>query len=495
MKSIKRVLSVALLAVAAVVVVLIVNTVRFSPPPQVAGTNQLAPAPVEAVANKLAQAIQFETVSSRGRGTVQEQQPFRDFLAWLPTAFPAVHSTMNREIVGGLTPLYRWEGKDAALPPILLTAHYDVVPTEAQTLDQWEHPPFYGVQADGFIWGRGTLDNKGAVIALLETAERLIADGFQPARTVYMSFGHDEEIGGDEGAAAATEHLKANDIFAEWVLDEGSFVLDGVVSALDRPLATINVAEKGMLTLTLIANAPGGHSSMPPRETAVGTLAAAVSRLQQQPVPGGLSGLSETMFDGMARHFGVLNRMLFANRWLFGPIIESQLAAAATTDAVLRTTTAPTMLSGSNAENVLPTQASATVNFRLHPRDRVEDIVDHVRRAIDDERIAIEVSPTHAREASKVADHTAAGFRAIEKAALQSFGNIVVVPGLTIAGTDSRHYAEVARDAYRFNPFRVEKVDLPRLHGINERISVDNLQRAISFYTALLTDLPSTQAE
>jgi len=489
MQILKRALLGGLLVIGVLVIVLLVNTLRFSPIANERAGPVVEPLEAGAATEKLAKAIRFETISIRGRGSREEQQPFHDFLAWLPEAFPQVHRVMTREMLGGLTPLYRWEGANSKLAPIMLTAHYDVVPVEPATLAQWGQPPFGGVVADGYVWGRGALDNKGALIALLETAERMIGDGFQPQRTVYLSFGHDEEIGGDEGASAVTEHLAGAGVMAEWVLDEGSFVLDGIVSALEKPLASINVAEKGMLTLTLVANAPGGHSSMPPRETAVGTLAAAITKLQQHPVPGGLTGLSETMFDTMARHFGFVSRMLLANRWLFGPIIESSLSAEATTDAVLRTTTAPTMLSGSRAENVLPTQASATVNFRLHPRDSVETIVEHVREAIDDERIKIVISPVHSREATAVSDHTASGFKAIALASRQSFGDLVVVPGLTIAGTDSRHYAKVAQNAYRFNPFTVERTDLPRLHGLNERLSVLNLRRAMTFYSTLLASL------
>ena len=461
--------------------VIVVRTIQYKPAPATEPVAATAATDPGEAASKLPAAIKMRTVH------FQEDEPaFRAFLDWLPGVFPNLHRVAPRQIVADLTPLYRWEGKEPELKPILIAAHYDVVDADSSSLDRWTHPPFSGVVSDGFIWGRGSLDNKGAVVAMLEAAEQLTDVGFQPRRTIYFSIGHDEEIGGEVGAASVVRLLNDQGVQLDWSLDEGSFVLDGIVDGIDQPIASINVAQKGMLTLNLMARAPGGHSSMPPRETAVSVLAQAITRLGNRPMPGGLTGVSGTFFDTLARHFPFAQRALFANKWLFGPLIEHVLSSKPTTDAVLRTTMAPTMLSGSHAPNVLPTQATARVNFRLHPRDSIDDVVAFVHQSIADDRIEVLLPTDYMSEASAVSSHETDGYQAIETSIGAAFGDVIHVAGLTLGGTDSRHYARVADNAYRFNPFMINRSDLSRLHGINERLSLDNLGRAISFYRALI---------
>ncbi len=434
----------------------------------------------EKVIADMAQAVQFKTVSTK-----MTHPDFRGFLAFLEATYPGVYATMDRVELEPVTPLFKWQGQNPDLQPILLAAHYDVVPVPPFSLDKWDYPPFSGHVADGYVWGRGTLDNKGALIALMATAEQLIADGFTPQRTIYFSFGGDEETGG-QGAIAVADYLTAQNVRLDWALDEGSFVLDKIIPGLDVPVASINPAEKGYVTITLAATAEGGHSSMPPRETAVGQLSRAVFRLQEAPVPGGLTGVSAEFFDALGRHFTLEKRAIFANLWLFDSVLEGILAGAPSTDAMLRTTTAPTMLSGSPKANVLSMRATATINFRLHQRDTVDDIVEHVRKAIDDEDIEIIVDREFASPASPVSDSQAQGYLDIEASIREAFGPIATVPGLTIAATDARHYAKVADDAYRINPFKITNDDLTRFHGLNERLSIENVQAGINFYAALI---------
>jgi len=360
------------------------------------------------------------------------------------------------------------------------------VPVIPGTEAQWKHPPFAGVVAEGYVWGRGALDNKGAIVAMMEAVDRLVAQGFVPPQTVYLSFGHDEEIGGMEGAAAVTAHLKAQNVRLAWSLDEGSFVLEGIIPGVVQPTASINVSEKGFLNLDLVARGAGGHSSMPPRETAVGILAEAIARLQRAPVPGGLDGLPGETFDALSRHMTFDKKILFANRWLFGGLIEDIMSNSPGTNAVLRTTTAPTMLSGSIKENVLPIEAVGTINFRIHPRDTVEGVVAYVTKTINDPRVEVRRRGP-ASNASPVASSTNAAFRAIAASVRQIYGEVVIAPGLTIAGTDSKHYETIADDAYRFNPMVVRPEDLTGFHGTNERISIENLVRATRFYMDLVS--------
>lgn len=478
---IKRILLTILAVLALLLLVIAVNTIRYTPPIiEVVPTAEID-IDVESAATRLGEAVKFNTtVDQVGKG------PFQGYLKLLTEQYPRFHAQTSRILISDYTPLYLWPGSNPDLAPILLAGHYDVVPISFQRLDDWVHPPFSGAVADGFVWGRGTLDDKGAITAILEAAEMLMAEGFQPKRSIYFSFGHDEETSSNGGAAKVAEHLISQGIELEWALDEGSFVLDGIVDGLPAPVASINVAEKGYLTVQLIAQGAGGHSSLPPTQTAVGTLAEAISKLQNAPMPGGLTGVSEEFFDKLGRHFGLPNKALFANRWLFGPVLEGVLEGSAATNAMLRTTTAPTMLRGSHTENILPVEAAATINFRLHPRDSVEDVIAHIERVVDDERVRLEPKGSGS-EASPVSDHMSEGYVAIRNAILANFGEVITVPGLTIAATDARHYAKAAKNTFRINPFQITSDDLTRFHGLNERLSLENLERGIGFYHTLMS--------
>lgn len=471
-----------LAALLVLVAVIVVNTIRYAPEDLAAPVVELAEIEAEPIAAKLAEAIRFRTISHVN--VARNNEPvFEGFLQWLIDTYPGAHAAMEREMIAGLTPLYLWQGQDRTAQPILLTAHYDVVPVLSP--DRWAQPPFGGDIADGFVWGRGALDDKAALIAMMEAVERLSGAGFRPAQDVYFSFGHDEEVGGT-GAAAVAAHLKSQGIQLAWTLDEGSMVLDGVVPGLEPLLASINVAEKGYVTLELTARAPGGHSSLPPRDTAVGRLAKAIAKLQDNPVPGGLTGVTAAFFDQIGRNFPLVQRAVFANQWLFRPVLEGQLSKSPATDAMLRTTQAPTMLVGSPQENVLPQKAVAAINYRLHPRDTTESLIAHVRAVIDDEDIEIAPRKGFWREASGVSSHEAAGFNTLALTFREVFGELVVVPGLTIAGTDTKHYSTVSDNSYRINPFIFRSEDIPRLHGVDERISVEAMGKAVQFYLQLL---------
>ncbi len=466
------------------VAVLLINTVRYSPADHSVDSLTFVPINTGKAAQLLSRAVQFETDSSQ-----PDEAQFQAFLDWLPVAFPGVHREMTRELISGLTPVLTWTGRDPDAAPVLIAAHYDVVSVPQDSIDRWEHPPYQGAIADGYVWGRGTLDNKGAIIAILSAAESLIEQGKRPKQTVIFSIGHDEEVLGKQGAAKVVAHLQRKGVTPAWSLDEGSFILNGIVSGLSKPVASINVAEKGFLTLTLAATGQGGHSSMPPTDTATSVLAEALVKLQRSPVPGGLTGVTGQFFDSLGRHFDFGTRILFANRWLFDPLLERVLSSAPATNATLRTTTAPTMLQGSPQANVLPTQATAQVNFRLHPRDNIADVIAFVKRTINDDRVVVSQYGEHASEASAAASPDSAGYRAISWAIGAVYTDAVMVPGLTIAATDSHHYAKAVNNAYRINPFKIGPDDLARFHGVNERLSVENLRRGIQFYTLLFDSL------
>ena len=483
----KIILSIAGLVVI-LLVVLAVNTLRIgSPPlPEIPPAEDIA-IDKDAAAKRLAQSVRFRTVSHGPNDPIAEEafHGLRDFLA---RSFPRVHKTLKREIINDYSLLYTWEGNDPKLKPILLAAHLDVVPVEPGTEGKWTHPPFSGAIADGFVWGRGTMDMKLSVVGILEAVEYLLGQGFAPKRTVYLAFGHDEEIGGAGGAARIAKLLAQRGVRLHFTLDEGLAVTHGIVPGVERPVALIGVAEKGYLTLELTARAKGGHSSMPPRSTAIGKLARAIHRLETNPMPAALRVPVSSMFEYLLPEMKVARRVIPANRWLFEPLILSRFEEKPATNALVRTTTAPTILRAGVKENVLPSEANGLVNFRILPGDTVDSVIGHVRKVVDDHNVTIRPL-REGRNASPVSKINSASFAAIYKTVRQVFPGAVVAPGLVIGGTDSKHYVKIADNSYRFLPMRLGPDDLKRVHGTNERIAIDNYAEIIRFYIQLLRNI------
>ena len=438
----------------------------------------------DAAVHRLAEAIRFPTVSHQDPAQ-RQRDVFLGFHEFLARSFPRVHATLRREVVAGLSLLYTWPGRDPGRPPILLTSHLDVVPVVPETLDDWEHPPFDGVVADGFVWGRGALDDKAGVLATLEAVEGLLAEGFAPAQTVYLAFGHDEEIGGDEGAAAIAKQLRERGVRLAFSLDEGLVVTEGIVPGVTQPVALVGIAEKGYVTLRITAHAAGGHSSRPTSDSAIGKLAAAVTALESSPMPARVEGPAAQMLDAIAPHASFPLGFVLGNRALFGPLVTSRLAGDPSSNALIRTTTAVTMLEAGVKENVLPPSASAIVNFRLVPGDRVQDVLDHVAGVAGPE---ITIDTIRGDEASKVADAGSPSFAVVRRSIEAVFPGVLVAPGLVLGGTDTKHYGEVAEQAYRFAPVRARSEDLARAHGTNERIAVANYAEMIRFYATLVRE-------
>jgi carboxypeptidase PM20D1 len=458
------------------------NTIRYTAPELAVTEISVPDVDANVVAQKLSKAIQFKTIA-HPFGSPDRQIPFQEFVDWLEVAFPNANKAMDRTIVGGFTPLYLWEGQDKSQRPILISGHYDVVPV----VGEWSRDPWAGEISDGKVWGRGALDMKGSVVSFMQAIDQLAASGFRPQRSIYVAVTQDEEIGGAGGAASVVTYFEENAIDVAWSLDEGSFVLRDIITSIDKDIASINVAEKGYMTVKIIAKAEGGHSSLPQRDTAVSNLARAITQLQDEPIDGGLTDVSFNFFDSLGPHMGLAQRTLFANSWFFKPLLENVLSGKNTTDAMLRTTKAPTMLTGSRAENVLPQAASVLVNFRLHPRDNEQAILDHIDDQIDQDGIEVEV--IRMRSPSPVAAHTNDAFKHLSSAVRQVFGDVIVVPGLTIAGTDSAIYSKVVENSYRFLPYVFTGDDIALLHGKDEHISIENLGRAAQYYMVLISGL------
>ncbi len=483
---IKRVLWVLAGLVALLVAVLAVNTLRQ-------GSRQLSVPPVtpvavdeKAVAERLGGAIRFQTIASRDDPDANAAE-FRKLHDYLQQRYPKAHAALKRELVGGYSLLYTWPGTDAAAKPILLLAHQDVVPVSPGTESKWTHPPFSGEVKDGYIWGRGSWDDKGNLIAQMEAVEMLVASGFKPRQTIYLAFGHDEEISGLRGAVEIAKLLQSRNVKLDFVLDEGLLITEGIMPGLQKPAALIGIAEKGFLSMVLKVPATPGHSSMPPPKgtSAIGMMSAALRRLDDEQLPGGIRGVAHELFATLAPEMGGFQRVALSNLWLFGPVVQAQLEKGASTNALLRTTTALTVMKAGNAENVIPGLAEATVNFRLLPGDTIASVTEHVRQKAGSDRFELIALPG-AAEASPVSPTQSPSYQLINRTMRQLFPDVLVAPGLMVAATDSRHFTHLSDHVYRFSPVRAKPEDLSRFHGTNERIATANLAEVVRFYHQLL---------
>jgi carboxypeptidase PM20D1 len=391
----------------------------------------------------------------------------------------------TREVIGGYSLLYTWPGSDTTQRPMLLMGHMDVVPVETGTESRWTHPPFSGDLADGFVWGRGALDDKGTVIAVLEAAEMLLEQGFQPRRTIFLAFGHDEETGRGRGAGSIARVLQERVGSVAFIVDEGGIVGQGLMPGLSRTTALIGITEKGWLNLELTAASAGGHSSAPPPHSAVGVLSRAITRLEENQMPARITPVMRRMLEVMAPELPFGARLALANLWLTRPVVVSQFLTDAKSAAMLRTTTAATMITGSPKSNVLPSQARAVVNFRLLPGDSPEDVEAHARRVIADTAVKI-TRLGEGRAASPVSDDWSAEYKTLEKSVAQLFPGAVPVPFLLIGGTDTRQYEALSPNVFRFMPFTADATLFGTVHGTSERMRADDFARGVRFYAQLI---------
>jgi carboxypeptidase PM20D1 len=432
-------------------------------------------------AERLSGAIRIPTISAENPG-VFDADAFRMFHAYLQNSFPLVHAHLLREDVGSHSLLYTWEGTNPSLNPILLVGHMDVVPIEAGTEKKWAHDPFGGRIVDGFVWGRGAIDNKSSVMGTLEAVEMLLAEGFRPARTVYLAYGHDEELGGTSGAHKIAALLKDRGVELEMVLDEGGVIGDGILGGISEPVAFVGIAEKGFVTIELRTYVAGGHSSLPPAQTAVGIVSAAVAKLEQHPMPARLEGATRQMFDRVGPQFPTVQRALFANLWLTNSLVIRHLEESSATNAMVRTTAAPTVFQAGSKENVLPSHARAVINFRILPGDSIAIVKDHATRVIDDDRVEIRAISRFSSEPSRMSSPDSDEFRILERAIRSIVPDAIVAPYLVVVATDARHYADLSENIFRFLPLRLTGRDLERIHGVDERIEVREYKTAIRMY-------------
>ena len=462
-----------LISIGAIIIVisgiLIGNTLTLN-------SKQVASEPLKAITlpndifQNLSNSIQFPTISY-SEEAIPDSTAFLGFHRFLLETFPLTHSKLSLEKINNYSLLYTWHGSDVSKKPIILMSHQDVVPVDQPTIRDWEAAPFEGKITTTDIIGRGTLDDKSTLIGLLEAVEKLLEESYEPSRTIFLAFGHDEEVGGSNGASVIASNLKAKGIHAAMTIDEGGYIAENLVPGIESPVAIVNLAEKGFASFRLIVKTSGGHSSAPPRENTIGILAQAIVDLENNQRPYKLVKPIDYQLEYMGAELPFFKKIPFANPWLFKkPILEALNA---------HTSTAPTIISGGVKNNVIPTIAEATINFRILPGETIESVKKHIINTISN-KVNVE-TVGFLTDPSPVSRIDSENFKILEKTIRDLFPNSIVVPGLVGGGTDARYFYEISDDVYRFYPTRIGPNSMKRFHGIDEKINKDNYREIIEF--------------
>ncbi len=438
---------------------------------------------VQRYRDNLSKAVQFKTISNRDSQKVDWKE-FEKFHKFLEEAYPLVHEKLEKEVVPPANLLYRWKGSKPELKPIALLAHQDVVPISKGTEDDWVHGPFEGHDDGEFIWGRGTLDMKNHLIAVMESVEALLEDGFEPERDVYLLFGDNEEVvaNAENGAKDLMETLKNRGITLDSVIDEGGAIIPVNVPGVlnDKYLIGVGIAEKGYSDIEIVVNGKGGHSSQPPKHNALGELARAIQALEDNQFKSSFNQLMKDLMDAVGRECTYPVRLITCNIPLLRPAILQIAKQIPFGACFVRTTTAVTMAQGSPAANVLPQRASAIVNFRAMPGTTKQDLVDHIRKVCKNDNLEINV--LNSKEASKFSPTDSRTFKIIGDICKNLEPNSIIAPYLVMGGTDAYNYEPICDNIYRYAPFRVSVELLRCTHGTNERVPVSCLEDALKFF-------------
>jgi carboxypeptidase PM20D1 len=438
--------------------------------------------------DKIASTLKFPTVSYVD-SLKTDWKAFDDLGNFLRQAFPKVNAECKPVVIGGHSLLFKWQGRKPENLPVMFYAHQDVVPVESESGEGWTYPPFSGEIADGYIWGRGVLDTKSLIVCQLEAAERLLAAGFRPESTIYFAFGHDEEVGGNQGAAKIAGLLQSQGVRLDWVLDEGLGVIMGAFKETDPPIALVAMAEKGHANIQLKVLGKGGHSATPPFETVIGKLAMALDRLAKNPMEERLLPLVMESLRNVSPLMDKKTQFAMKNARLLRKQILNALAKDPLTDAIIRTKISPTIINGGLKSNVLPKEATVVLNVRIMPGDSIASVVEHIRKTINDPSVEITVmeDPT---EPSPVTSHQSLEFAMLGETITDIYPTAILSPALMPAGTDSKHFIPLSENLFRFSPFCVHKDEGGRIHNTNERISVAACEDMLAFYMLLFQTLP-----
>jgi len=431
-------------------------------------------------AANLSESVRFQTISSPNGSVGTHIADFSGFRDFLDKKFPLVYQELTKELIDSFSLLYTWKGQNPKLEPVLLIAHQDVVPIDTGTAKLWIESPFSGTIKDGYVWGRGSMDDKVSVLGILEAIEALLKKGYKPQRSIYIAFGHDEECSGT-GAAAMSALLKSRGLHFQYILDEGGGIVDDVIPYVRQPIALVGIAEKGYLTLQLDVKEAGGHSSMPLDEGVVGILGKAIYRLEDHPFHTRITTPVRQMFRQLGRYMPGINGFIAMHPDFFSGILRKQLSAYPITNSLIQTTIAPTMMSSGVQENMMPASAKMTINFRILPGETVQSVMARVKWIIHDKRIAISVLE-EAWNPSKLASIKSKSYKVLRHSIEEVFPKTGVAPTLNVSISDSRNYSKLSNNILHFVPIVMKQGDSDRIHGVNERLSVSNYKNCIIFY-------------
>ena len=437
----------------------------------------------------IAEAVKFRTLSNEDENKVDWKvfDAFRDFVK---NTYPNVHSKC--EILdAGYTRIYILRGTDKTKLPVAFLAHYDVVPAGADQAEKWTCEPFCGKVEDGYIWGRGSLDDKTDLIMKLETFEELLKEGYRGGRDLYLCMGHNEEISGvanpDSGANRAVAVLKKLGIRFFMVCDEGSAYMDGSIFGFKGSFVSpIGVVEKGKVDIHVTAKAKGGHSSTPPKKTALSAAAKAALKIDRRNMKARYSPALKMLFKEAGQYFKFPVRLVVCNMWLFGPLVKVAALQIPVAAAFFRTTKALTMAHGSEAYNILPQEAVMTFNFRIASFDSVEKVANHVKKAGGKKAEYIVGRHSEPSTTSKINDEA---YNILKSTIIEMRPNTIVLPYINVGGTDSTAYHAVCDNVYRFAPLTYDKDNWESVHGANEKIKIDTLSLIPAFYKRLIEKL------
>jgi len=477
----KKILSGLLILLAGIILIVVVNTLRAGK--SIPVKEALKQPPINDSALKhFTEAIQIKTVSWADTLPIDTAEFIR-FRLFMERAYPLVHQKLERRIFSEFSYLFEWKGSDPSLKPYVLMAHMDVVPVEPGTENKWSHDPFKGEVIDSTIWGRGVADDKGSVIAILEATEELLRQGFQPKRTIYLSFGHDEEISGPHGAVVISKWFKDQNIKPELVIDEGGEITLEQFPSLKRPVAAIAVGEKGYLSFELSVEIPGGHSSMPENETAIDILNKGLVKIRERQMPYRISPPMAELLERVSPGLPFTERMAMSNQWLFGGMLQRKFESDHVTNSLFHTTIVPTILKAGVKDNVIPTRATAIVNSRNMVFDPEEDVIAFMKKQMNDERVKIMPFKTNSN-ASPMTSVDGPAFKKVEEIIYKVMPEVIPVPYVLMGGTDSKHFTKVSDGVIKFNP----SIDSKGYHGIDERLPVSDFNRMIFFFQLLIRD-------
>ena len=465
--------------VAVFLAVILIRTACFTPKPQPPVSEEIVDFDQDAAVAALQQLVRCKTISYCDPALEDDQQ-FRKLIDLLPTLYPHVFQNCTLQELPDRALLFRWPGKKSDACAVMM-AHYDVVPVNE---DGWKKPPFEGIIEDGVLWGRGTLDTKVTFNGVLSAANHLISQGFVPEQDVYFAFSGGEEVNG-LGARNIVRYFQENNIALSLVVDEGGAVVENVFPGVKAPCGLIGIAEKGMINAQFRTLSSGGHASAPKPHTPVGVLAAACKRIEDHPFRAHIQGPASQMFDTLGRHSTFAYRLLFANMWCFGWIIDLLgRMSGGEMNALVRTTVAFTQMEGSTARNVIPPEAKMVANMRLNPSDSVESALAYLRKTVRND--AVEVTALEFAEPSPVSETDCESWNKVAAAVAQTWPGCIVAPYLMVQCSDSRHYRDISRHVYRFSAMALTAEERASIHGNNERIRLDAIGKAVEFYIRLL---------